>query len=176
MKEIWKDIKDYEELYQVSNLGRVKRKKYKKIFCEKILKQKTDRRGYKRIILSKQGKTKIYLVHRLVANAFIENKYNKPYINHKDENTSNNKVDNLEWVTNSENLKYKNCLKEGKRKTSGKKVIQFDLNKNIIREYNSIAEAEEITGISRNHIGHCCNHTKYYKTAGGYKWEFKKSL
>ena len=173
MKEIWKDIKGYEN-YQVSSFGRIKSKNYKRQRYEKIIIQTTDKRGYKRVILSKNGKTKTFLVHRLVAKTFIPNEYNKPYINHKDENTGNNCVNNLEWMTNGENLKYNNCLKKGKRITQGKDVVQFDMNGNIIAEYISLSEAQEKTGINKNHIGNCCNHRKNYKTAGGYKWEFKK--
>lgn len=108
MVEIWKDVKDYEGKYQVSNLGRVKSLIYKnnannRIYKrEKILKLFHDRNGYLRVDL-KMGKRKNAQVHRLVAIAFIDNTYNKPQVNHKDKNKENNKVENLEWVTNGEN-------------------------------------------------------------------------
>lgn len=88
MKEIWKDIKGYEGLYQVSNLGRVKRTMFKNCYVEKkqekILKLKSDKDGYKQTTLFKNGKRMYFRVHRLVANAFLPNPNNYPIINHKD--------------------------------------------------------------------------------------------
>lgn len=165
MIEIWKDIKDYKGLYQVSNLGNIKR------VGRKILKLKKDKRNYLRVILSKNGKTKTFLVHRLVAQAFIKNPFNKPYINHKNENPSDNNINNLEWATNSENLLYNNCLKKGKRLKQGKPIIQFDKNMNKINEYGSMAEASEITNISSCNIRNSCKGRS--KTAGGYIWKYK---
>lgn len=109
MIEIWKDIKGYEGLYQVSNFGRLRslkkhnisKKKHKKN-C-KILKIGEHRQGYKTIMLSKDGKQKGYLVHRLVAEAFIRNEKSKPEVNHIDADKANNCVSNLEWVTAKEN-------------------------------------------------------------------------
>lgn len=108
MEEIWIDISGYEGKYQVSNLGRVRSLIYKnnangKIYKrEKLLKQFYDRNGYLRVDL-KMGKRKNAQVHRLVALAFIPNPLEKPQVNHKDKDKENNKVDNLEWVTNQEN-------------------------------------------------------------------------
>lgn len=100
-KEIWKDINEYENIYQISNLGRVKSVKKGIIKKPSVLP-----RGYLRIGLSKCGKVKYYSIHRLVAEAFIPNPFNKPCVNHKDCNTSNNNVDNLEWCTWEENSEY----------------------------------------------------------------------
>ena len=117
MKEVWKDIKDYEGKYQISNLGRVRSLIYKnnangKIYSRiKILKAFKDNKGYKRIYL-KMWKRKNAQIHRLVAQAFIENPNNKPQINHKDKNKENNNVNNLEWVTNSENQLHRYRFKE----------------------------------------------------------------
>lgn len=112
--EIWKDINEYEGLYQISNTGRVKSLermakirwdgKYRTI-PEKI-KTPNCRSGYLRVGLSKDGKNKIYSVHRLVAEAFIPNPHNKPYINHKNGVKIDNRVSNLEWCTHSENKKH----------------------------------------------------------------------
>lgn len=110
MKEIWKTIEDYPN-YQVSNLGRVKSLARewivgignKRFHDEMILKLHNKKRGYKDVCLFKNGKRKYYFVHRLVAQAFILNPENKPEPNHIDGNPSNNKVNNLEWVTKSEN-------------------------------------------------------------------------
>lgn len=109
MDEIFIDIKDYEGLYQISNLGRVKSlpKSDGNGNRERILVPEKDMRKntqYERVTLSKEGKTKRFLVHRLVATTFIPNVENKPYINHIDNNGLNNSVDNLEWCTHTENM------------------------------------------------------------------------
>lgn len=112
IEEVWKDILGYEGLYQISNLGRVKslpRKNNKRIINKEIIKVFTKLpNGYLKAGLSKNGKTKYYFVHRLVAEVFIPNLENKPCVNHKDCNKKNNCVNNLEWVTHKENNTYKN--------------------------------------------------------------------
>ena len=102
MDEIWKDKKNYEGHYQVSNFGRVKSIKFGK---EKILKQ-SIRHGYYCVVLSKNGILKNYFVHRLVAEAFIDNPDNLPQVNHKDECKTNNIVSNLEWCDRKYNINY----------------------------------------------------------------------
>jgi hypothetical protein len=97
-KEEWMPV-NFDRDYMISNFGRVYSTK-----SQKIMKQKKETNGYMRICLSSNGKAKTYLVHRIVATAFIENKDSKPYVNHIDSNRSNNLVENLEWVTASENL------------------------------------------------------------------------
>lgn len=111
MKEVWKDIEGYEGLYQVSSCGRVKSlpKGDGNGYRERLLKFDVLKRNhtcYHRVTLSKNGKTERFQVHRLVAKAFIPNPENKPHINHKDFNGTNNCVENLEWVTHSENMIY----------------------------------------------------------------------
>lgn len=115
MKEIWKDIKDYEGLYQVSNLGnvrslerKVKINKGYRIVKNKILKLGI-RNNYYVISLNKNNKRKSFQVHRLVAEAFIDNLDNKPIINHKNFNKLDNNVNNLEWCTQKENVNYSIC-------------------------------------------------------------------
>ena len=101
--EIWEDIEGYEGIYQVSSLGKVKSLNFNHTKKEKILKPFFNRDGYLSVNLYKEGKRKQYLVHRLVAKVFIPNPENKLEVNHKDEDKTNNKVENLEWVTSKEN-------------------------------------------------------------------------
>lgn len=112
IEEFWEDIPQYEGLYQISNLGRVKslpRTSKKRIINKEIIKVFTKLpNGYLKVGLSKNGKTKYYFVHRLVAQVFIPNTNNKPCVNHRDCNKMNNNVDNLEWCTYKENNSYKN--------------------------------------------------------------------
>ena len=108
MKEIWKDIKDFEGLYQVSNLGNVRRIKFinNKIEKEKITMLKPNKNIYLQVMLCKNGKTKRKNVHRLVAETFIDNPNNYDCVNHKDENKHNNSINNLEWCTRIYNMNY----------------------------------------------------------------------
>ena len=108
MEEIWKDIKEYEGLYQVSNLGRVKSfpRNGTQVNAIKILTLKLHHTGYYRVTLSKNNKRIDKLVHRLVAETFIPNPNRKPQVNHKDGDKLNNRVDNLEWNTCLENVQH----------------------------------------------------------------------
>lgn len=172
MKEEWKDIKGYEGLYQISNLGNVK-SVYKngnfKILIGGI------KNGYRQVILVKDGKRKYINVHRLVAEAFIPNKENKSQVNHIDGNKLNNKVDNLEWCTQSENMKH--AYKIGLEKPlyaiinkRAKKVKQYDKNNNLINCYNGIKEAARINNINPGDITKCCKNKR--KQVGGYVWRY----
>ena len=170
MQEIWKPIKDYEGIYEVSNLGRIKtlsRTINGRKMPEKIKKLDKTKQGYLRIELSKNKINKKYSVHRLVAQTFIDNANNYPCINHKDENKMNNNVDNLEWCTHLYNNLYNN-----KHKRNCKKIKQLDENYNIINIFESINEASEETNIIRTEISNCLN--KRQKTAGGYHWQYYK--
>ncbi len=182
MKEIWKDIKGYEGLYQVSNLGRVKslkrlandRNGFRNV-SEKIKNLRTNNRGYSIINLSKNGERKTYKVHRLVAQAFIPNLSNKPQLNHKDGNKQNNRVNNLEWCTISENQKHaynKNLRNVQKRGNNGnsKPVNQYDLNGNFIKRWDCITDACEMLNIQQSGISSCC--IGIYKTSHGYIWKY----
>ena len=124
--EIWRDIEGYEGSYQVSNLGRVKSlfreagTVNKKYTCkEKILKPRRQKRDYYAVMLWKDGKSRQFRVHRLVAQAFIPNPDNLPVINHKDENPSNNEADNLEWCTVKYNSYYGTCRDKIRQKRLG---------------------------------------------------------
>lgn len=116
MQEIWKDIKGYEGIYQISNLGRVKNK-----LTEEIKKQSDNGNGYKNVNLWNKNKGQTFYIHRLVAEAFIENTLNKPEVHHIDSDRSNNDVKNLAWVTTKEN---NNLGKRIERLTSNKRWIE----------------------------------------------------
>ena len=104
MKEIWKDVQGYEGLYKVSNLGNVYSYKSKKILKKYFPVFSLGATGYNLVGLYKNGKQKMFGVHRLVAQAFIDNPLNLPIVNHKDGNKRNNAVSNLEWCTQKENV------------------------------------------------------------------------
>lgn len=176
-QEIWKDIKEYEGLYQVSNLGRVrscKREiKMRNQFTgiEYYLNPWTDNKGYKRADLMKNGKKKSKQVHRLVAEAFIENPYNKPQVNHIDGNPKNNNVSNLEWNTAKENSQH--AIRTGlKVRTRAIPVIQLSKEGDFIKTWKSIALAQKQLNITNGKISECCKGKR--KTTGGYKWKYAK--
>lgn len=150
-KELWKDIKDYEGHYQVSNLSRVKSIKFGK---ERILKPVTDRHGYLLVGLWKNNKQKTYKVHRLVAEAFIDNPDNLPQVNHKDENPLNNNVNNLEWCNSKYNCNFGTRIERISKRRS-KTVLQYDLEGNFIREWKSSAECGR-NGFNQGHVAACC--------------------
>lgn len=173
MKEIWKDIKDYEGLYQVSNLGRIK-SLYNYRGKGNILKQK-NKRGYYQVGLRKNNIRKWVSVHRLVAIAFIENPNNYSNINHKDENPLNNCIDNLEWCTTRYNNMYGTRIERVKEKTS-KPVIQFDLKGNFIKEYKSVSDASRETNTSASNIVKCCKKHPKYNKVKNYIWRYKSEV
>ena len=141
--EIWKDIFGYENIYQVSNLGRVRGLKRKTgnstgyyIRKGKILKKAMNIHGYEFVILSKNGKRKTITVHRLVAEAFIPNPNHFPCINHKNENRACNIVENLEWCTHKYNSNYGTSQKR-KVMAISKPIIQMDLKECEIQTFSS---------------------------------------
>ena len=155
--EIWKDIKSYEGIYQISNYGRVKGK-------NGIRKTPINSSGYKIVKLCKNGKIKFYSVHKLVANAFIPNPLNLPIINHKDENKQNNFVENLEWCTQKYNSRYSNS----------KSVSCYDFDGNLVSKFDAAIDAENEMKIDSSLILKCCRGKR--KTAGGYVWKYEKAL
>jgi hypothetical protein len=115
-KEFWKDIKGYEGLYQISNYGRIRSLKFRNNVCEKyrvIVMKPNLRNGYLVINLRKNMKRKSFQVHRLVAQAFIENPFNYPIVNHIDYNRQNNNAENLEWCTQKQNVNHSTCNMKG---------------------------------------------------------------
>jgi hypothetical protein len=185
--ELWADIEGYEGSYQVSNMGRVKsldrlvnNKSSSYTRKGNIKSPKNSGSGYLQVSLCKNGIVKNFLIHRLVAKAFIKNPYAKGTVNHLNCNTRDNRSSNLEWATLSENIKY--AFKKGKKPTrywSGKTginssrgthIFQLDkLNHNIVNEFGSAMEAYRITGINDRDISSCIRGK--LKSAGGYLWK-----
>lgn len=184
MEEIWKDIKGYEGKYQVSSIGRVKSLKrtlspgyYGKgrTTEEMLLRPFANQQGYLRVQLSKNSQRKKYMVHRLVAEAFIPNPNNYKCINHKDETHTNNNVDNLEWCTHKYNSNY-GTLKERlsainlNHPAKSKRVEQLDKKGNHIAFFPSVHEAERVYNIKGNDVSQCCR--GLIKSAKGFLWRF----
>ena len=187
--EIWKDVVGYEGLYQVSNLGRVRsvdrivNGRWGNNFVKGLILKPYTVKGYKQVHLSKNNKKTHYKIHRLVAETFIPNPYKLPQVNHKDEDKTNNCVENLEFCTQSYNNNYGTRLKriseknkismKGKFNNSrSKSVLQYTLDGNFVKEYPSAREAERINNIDFSAISKCCRGV--YKSAGGYIWKFKE--
>ena len=167
MKEEWRDIKGYEDLYQVSNLGRVKSLKDNKgNYREKILSNSTTTQGYLFVHLYKNGKVKLFTVHRLVAMHFIENSNNYKEVNHKDEDKFNNRVDNLEWCTRKYNQNYGTRTQRASEKMKGSKNPRSRKVQCITtgKVFNYIKEAAEYYNIDKHSISDCCKGK--YKSAG----------
>ena len=165
--EVWKDIEEYEGLYQVSNQGRVKSLWFGK---EKILKPEKVRNGYLLVGLWKNGKPKMYQVHRLVALTFLPNPNNLPEVNHKDEDKTNNCVDNLELCDRKYNMNFGTRTQRQAEKCS-KPVIQFTKDGKFVREWKSTMDVERNLGYSNSHISSCC--TGRYNSSYGFIWKYK---
>ena len=176
----WKAIKGYEGYYEVSDAGLVRgldrvvpdKVTGTKLIHGKILQAVENRNktrngdGYLVVNLHKYGSSNVIPIHRLVAEAFLENPENRPTVNHKDGNKHNNSLTNLEWSSYADNNAH--ALNKKLRQPRGNKIIQFEINGTFVAEYKSACEASRITGIGRSMISHCLNNRA--KTAGGYKW------
>lgn len=175
MTEIWLPIEGYENLYEVSNLGRVRRLE-SVVNCKngvtrkvsgKILKPGAVR-GYLRVELSKNDIVRRFLLHRLVATAFIPNPNNLPQVNHRDENKQNNSVENLEWCSAKENINYGTGIKRSSEKRS-KPVLCVELN----QIFPSLNEAARQLRLNVGNLGSVL--TGRYKTTGGYHFEYAET-
>lgn len=202
MEEIWRPVKGFEGYYEVSNMGNVRsidRIVKRGRFCEKRKSHplsvviSSGTKGYCFVNLNINGKTYSKKVHRLVADAFIPNPYNKPCVDHINTIRTDNRAENLKWATYKENannpITYNKCLqntytndikqkvletkKKNKSKRAPKTVYQFDKNGNFVGEYYSGAEAARKTGIDHSSIIDVCNGKAI--TAGGYFWSFDKN-
>lgn len=180
--ELWKDIKDFEGLYQISNMGRIKSLARPckgfgyKYAVDRIIKPLRMANGYYEAVLFRNGKRTIRMLHRVVAEAFIPNPDNLPLVNHKDENPQNNAVENLEWCTPKYNANYGNRQKKTRQSSLKyyKPVRQLDMDGNEVAIYQCMNDAMRATGIDSTQISRVCKGKN--NTAGGYKWEFTKSF
>lgn len=174
--EKWKDVVGYEGIYQVSDLGRVRsldrKTNYGRRCRGKMLSPAPGGRsgGYRSVqLFDLDGKGTRRYVHQLVAWAFIGAPLDGQQVNHIDEDPANNRADNLEWVTASENINHgTRCARDAASKS--KPVQQIDASGVVISSYASATEAQRSTGIWRTHISACC--LGKTETAGGYHWRF----
>ena len=193
MLEIWRtavyDGEIYEGLYQVSNLGRFKNLNYRNTGKAELLNPGTNKDGYLQVCLSKNGEYKMCLVHRLIAETFLPNPENKPYINHKIEGDKGKKINmvifnedgtinkertTIEWCTPKENNDYGTRNERvAKANTNGirsKPVLQLSLTGDLIREWPSVGECGR-NGFNKGAVAACCRGEKpQYK---GFRWEYK---
>ncbi len=184
-EEIFKDIIWYEGLYQVSNKGNIKsldswrRKKW----IQKILKSSGNNKWYLQVNLSNKWKIKKYLIHRLVAFNFLENPKNKPDINHINGIKNDNRLENIEWCTKSENAIHsvyilwnkggKSCLwKFWRLHYSSKRVNQYDLEWNLIKIWDCIMDIQRELKINNWNISSCCKWKYWYKSAWWFIWKY----
>jgi hypothetical protein len=164
--EIWKDVTGYEGLYEVSNFGRVRTHKNKVTYSElhgerhwkqRILKPKSSKTREPRVTLWKNKISKDFLVHRLVAEAFIPNPDNKPTVNHIDGDPNNNHFENLEWATYKENNNHafdNNLIK------TGMSVILVDKKTKEVHMFRSMAKASEFLGRNPGYLSCILSHRK----------------
>lgn len=173
MKEEWKDIVGYEGLYQVSTLGRVKSNPRNGTSnTEHFLTIKVyPNCRYARVVLSKNNRTKSFSVHRLVAEAFIPNPDNLPQVNHRDMNTSNNTVENLEWCDAIYNNNYGQARTRA-AKSCQKAIIGFDGIHKLGTYFTSTTDAATYFGVSKGAICGALKGYKYTHTSCGYTWEY----
>lgn len=179
--EIWRDAKGLEKYYEVSNMGRVRSKQRItdiQSYCHIVRKPRILKAQYNgayyRVVISIDGKFKQTMIHRLVAEAFLQNPDNLPEVNHKDEDKSNNCLWNLEWCTRLYNAGYGT---KGKRhslfmtKYNGRVVCQYTKDGNFVATYRTITEASKTTGIHYTAIREVCIRGRQ-KAAGGYVWRY----
>jgi hypothetical protein len=149
MEEIWKDIAGFEGLYQVSNLGNVKRLISERVFEERLIGRSIDKYGYVKRVLSKNGRNNYFTEHRLVALAFIDNPLNKKTVNHKNGIKTDNTVENLEWCTNKENTEH--AIENGLKDQKGIKHHKCKLTEEQVLEIRKIGFSQTRTSLSKKY-------------------------
>lgn len=178
-EEMWKPVKGYEGLYEISSYGNVKSLNYNHTKSIRAIRRYYHNSGYLAVDLWKNRKEKRYFVHRLVAENFIENPNNYNIVNHIDGNRLNNYFENLEWCTQQHNVKEAFRLgrrgsflgKFGEKHNRSKPVLQLDLEGNFIKQWSCGNEIQRKLGFSNSNINACCLGKR--KTAYGYKWQYE---
>lgn len=180
--EIWKDVPLFEGVYQISNHGNLK--SFKSLDKGRILKNTNKKNGYFSVVLRYGENVRYTRIHRLVAESFIDNPFNKIQVNHIDGNKQNNHFNNLEWVTSSENVNHSITINpnqldkmiEWNTLIKPKKIKQLSLKGDFIRVFNNSREAFLSTGVCARNILQVAHKTEYKKgkvrsQAGGFKWD-----
>lgn len=199
MCEVWREVSGYEGLYDVSNFGNIRSRNYRTWGITKNLTPKINNKGYLYVFLTKNKECKCKLVHRLVAEAFLENKAGLPIVNHRDANPFNNNVENLEWCTQSYNVDYYiiNHSNRERRKKSGEirkdqlpvytnkykvkktgrtnrrhniEIVQLSVDDEVIGIFKNARDVVHVKGYNEFSITECCDGRR--KTAYGYKWRY----
>ena len=161
--EIWIQVLEHPN-YEVNQFGQIRHKKRKQ-----ILKPRSNNGGYQYVNFKVKGKNTNFAVHRIVANAFIQNPNGYTEVNHKDYDRTNNCVENLEWVNSSQNKQHAYQKKENK-KSRGKQIEQYSKNGEYLKTYDSISEAAKELNCSIAAISNCC--LGRTKTSQGFRWKF----
>lgn len=179
----WKQIKGFEGLYEISDTGQVKslgagNSTDSRTKVVRILKTRIKKSGYEHVKLCKNGKNYHLTIHRLVALAFIDNPQNYREVNHIDGVKGNNHKGNLEWVSSSYNQKHAFKLGlqvpiRGENNKQSLKILQYDLNGVLLKEWESIKQVLREKGYNTFGIIKCCKNLPRYKTAYGFKWQYK---
>ena len=165
-KTEWREVKEYSN-YKVNQLGEIRHKKR-----QKILKPRDNNGGYQYVNFKINGKNTNFAVHRIVANAFIPNPNGYTEVNHKDYNKKNNCVDNLEWVSSSQNKQH-SYLKQENKKSRGKAVNQYTKEGIFLKTFDSVSDAAKELGCCVAAISNCC--LGRTKTSQGFRWSFVES-
>ena len=177
MREEWRPVKNYEGLYEVSNLGKVKRLE-RHITCsngtkrhlrEKLFSCKPNKYlGYVNVVLTKKGIKTAHTIHRLVAELFVDNPNNFNVVNHLDEDRANNKAENLEWTTHAKNLSHNGAYQRGREKIK-KRIYQYTLDGELVRTYSCAKKVLDY-GFRPNAVAQVCGGHK--KTHYGFIWKY----
>ena len=172
-EEVWRDVKGYEGLYQVSDQGRAKslerKDRFGRTVKERILKPAVTQDGYLKVTLWAGGKPKTLRVHRLVCEAFYDNPDNKSDVNHINEDKTDNRACNLEWSTRKENLNH-GSRNERAAKARSKPVGQYTRYGDLVKVWPSTQEAERQAGFNHGNISEVANGNR--KTAHGFIWKY----